>query len=237
MNTGIHLSSLLLFFVLFIPGILNASAPEDKQIRQVKAFTAISVSSGIDLNIEYGQQEKVSVEGDLDEISKIITEVKNGTLHIYKKNKSGLNFGFHSSCEVSVTAKILEALDASAGSEVKGRNQFSGSEFRLNASSGSEVKIDVVYDKIKADASSGSEIHLKGKTRLLEVTISSGSQIDACDLVADIVRADASSGGQACVNAVSELHANASSGGDIDYTGSPKSIDVNKSSGGRVSRD
>jgi Putative auto-transporter adhesin, head GIN domain len=237
MNSRIYLPTLLFFFVLFIPGILNASMPEDKQIRQVKAFTAISVSSGIDLYLEYGQEEKVSVDGDLDEISKIITEVKDGTLYIYKKNKSGLNFGFHNSCEVSVTAKILEVLDASAGSEVKGRNQFSGSEFRLNTSSGSEVKIDVVYDKIKADASSGSEIRLNGKTRLLEVTISSGSEIDACDLAADIVRADVSSGGQACVNAISELHANASSGGDIDYAGSPKSIDINKSSGGRISRD
>jgi hypothetical protein len=237
MNSGIHLSFLFFFIVLFIPGLLNASVPEDKQIRQVKAFSAISISSGIDLYLENGQEEKITVEGDPDEISKIITEVKDGTLNIYKKTHSGFNFRFHNSCKVFVTAKILETLDVSAGSEVKGQNQFTGSEFRLNASSGSEVKMDVAYDKIKADASSGSEIHMKGKTGFLEVSTSSGSEINACDLDANIVRAEASSGGQVCVKAISELHASASSGGNIDYAGSPKSLDINKSSGGRVSRD
>lgn len=237
MKQGITIVLVFFLFALFIPGKLKASSPDDRQSRQVTAFTAISVSSGIDLYLEQGPLEKVAVEGDPDEISEIITEVKNGTLHIYRKNKRILDFNFHNSCEVYVTARILETLDASAGSEVKGQTRFTGSEFRLNSSSGSEVKMDLEYDKIKADASSGSEIHVKGKTQFFEVSASSGSEINACELPAKIVYANASSGGQACVNAVSELHGNASSGGDIDYEGSPGLLDINKSSGGKVSKE
>jgi len=233
------IAPVLSFFllILLLPGISLAGYPDETQTRQVSSFSAIHVSAGIALFLESGTQEKVTVEGKADEIDRIVTEVKNGTLHVYRKGKFGLNFDFHSDCEVHVTAKTLEGLDASSGSEVKASNSFSGNEIRVNASSGSEVTLDLQYDKVYADSSSGSEIHLSGQTKLLDVSVSSGSDIDACEMAAGVVHADASSGGEICVSAGSELHANASSGGDIEYDGNPATVDISKSSGGRVSKN
>jgi len=235
MKTKTIIRTFLLFVVCTLPGLLIASTSDTRQIRQVNSFNAIKVSAGIDLYLEPGTQEKVEVVGDQHEIDEIITEVKNGTLHIYRKGKFGFNFNFHNNCEVYVTAITLNGLDASSGSEVKSTGYFRGSECRISASSGSEVNLNLEYDKLTADSSSGSEIHLQGKTGKLSVSVSSGSEIKACDLTAQVVHADASSGGEACVKAVSELHANASSGGDINYNGKPQMLDVEKSSGGSVS--
>jgi hypothetical protein len=237
MKTLHILKSFIVLSFFLIPVMVNAGNPDEKQTRQVDSFSAIHVSTGIDLYLEYGSQEKVVVEGANDEINEIITEVKDGTLYIHRKNKFGFNFNFHNNCEVYVTAKTLRELDASSGSEVKTSNQFNGDEIKVRASSGSEVKMDLAYDKVKTDSSSGSEIKLKGKTKELDLSVSSGSEINACELTAVIVHADASSGGDACVKATSELHANASSGGDIHYEGSPGIVDVNKSSGGGVSKN
>jgi hypothetical protein len=235
METRTIFRTLLLFVVFSLPGILMASAPETRQNRQVDSFRAIKVSAGIDLYLEPGTREKVEVVGDQQDMDEIITEVKDGTLHIYRKGKFGFNFNFHNNCEVYVTATTLNALDASSGSEVKSTGSFKGKECRISASSGSEVNMNLEYDKVTADSSSGSEIHLQGKTAKLSVSVSSGSEIKACELTAEVVHADASSGGEACVNAVSELHANASSGGDINYNGKPQIKNVEKSSGGSVS--
>jgi len=237
MKTRAFFQPLIILSALALPGLLNAAIPDEKQTRQVGSFTAISVSSGIELTLQCGLQEIVVVEGDHKDAVEIVTEVKDGTLHIYRKNKSGFNLDFHNDCEVHVTAKMLTALDASAGSEVKAANQFSGKEMSVTASSGSEVTLDLAYEKLKADCSSGSEINLKGKTQTLNVSVSSGSEIKACELTAGIVHADASSGGEACVNAISELHANASSGGEIEYKGAPQVVDVHKSSGGSISKE
>jgi hypothetical protein len=233
----LNMRTVFFLLILVIPGMLNAGNPDEKQVRQVNSFSAINISAGIDLKLEFGSEEKVVVEGDHKDLNEIITEVKDGTLYIYRKSKFGFNFGFHNNCDVSVTAKSLRGLEASAGSEVKASNQFSGSEIRVNASSGSEITMDLVYDKVNTDSSSGSEIKLKGKTRELNLSVSSGSEIQACELVAGIVHADASSGGEACVNVTAELHANASSGGDISYEGTPANLDIQKSSGGGVSKN
>jgi hypothetical protein len=235
MQTRNHLRSLLLFVVFTLPGLLMASNPDTRQNRPVDSFSAVKVSAGIDLSLEPGTREKVEVVGDQRDMDEIITEVKNGTLHIYRKGKFGFNFNFHNQCKVYVTATSLNGLDASSGSEVKSTGTFKGQECRVSASSGSEVNLNLEYDKLTADSSSGSEIHLQGKTGKLSVSVSSGSEIKAYELIADVVHADASSGGEACVNAVTELHASASSGGDINYKSKPQILDVEKSSGGSVS--
>jgi hypothetical protein len=235
MKTRTILRTMLLFVVITLPGLLKASNPETRQNRTVGAFNAIKVSAGIDVYLEPGTQEKVEVVGDQREMEEIITETQNGTLHIYRKGKFGFNFNFHNHCAVYVTATALNGVDASSGSEIKSSGTFKGSECKISASSGSEISLNLEYDKLMADSSSGSEINLKGKTGKLSVSVSSGSEIKAYELTARVVQADASSGGEACVSAVSELHANASSGGDINYKGNPQVVDVDKSSGGSVS--
>jgi hypothetical protein len=237
MKTRNSFRTVIILIAFFLPGFLMASPPENKQIRPVGSFNAVKVSAGIDVSLEAGAREKVEIEGDQKEMDEIITEVKDGTLHIYRKNKIGFNFDFHNDCEVHVTVKTLEALEASSGSEVKSKGILSGKGCRIDASSGSEVTLEMEYEKLSVDSSSGSEIHLQGKTNELSVSVSSGSEIKACGLSAGIVHADASSGGGACVKVSSELHANASSGGDIEYEGAPGTLDVHKSSGGRVSKN
>jgi hypothetical protein len=235
MKTKILFKTLLFFVIISLPGLLRAASPDTRQDRQVDSFSAIKVSAGIDLYLEPGPREKVEVVGNQREMDEIITEVKNGTLHIYRKGKIGFNFNLHNHCEVHVTATTLNAIDASSGSEVKSKGPFKGGECRIGASSGSEVNLNLEYDKLTADSSSGSEIHLQGKSRQLNLSVSSGSEIKACELTTEVVHADASSGGEACVRVVSELHAHASSGGDINYEGKPQILNVHKSSGGSVS--
>jgi hypothetical protein len=235
MKTKTIAKAIFLLFAFSLPGFLQAKNPDITEPRTVSSFKAIRVSAGIDLYLEAADHEKVTVSGDRNDVEEIITEVKDGTLHIYRKGKFGFNFNFNNDCEVHVSARTLEALDASSGSEVKSVGTFKSSAFRVGVSSGSEVSLNLDCDKVSADSSSGSEIKLSGRTRMFTLSVSSGSEIDAGNLSAEIVQADASSGGEARVRAAAELHAHASSGGEINYEGKPQTVDAHKSSGGSVS--
>lgn len=227
-------------FIALISFNLTAFAGKSTktQTRHISNFSGIKVSTGIDLYITMGTSEEVKIVADDDIIDKIITEVKDGKLHIYTKS-SGNWFNWNvgnQTREAFVTVKELVSVDASSGSDVRSENTLTGEDLKVRASSGSDVTIDVYYKNIWVDTSSGSDAKLSGKTKTLHAEASSGSDIMAKDLESKICKVSVSSGSDATVNVTDELYANASSGADVRYYGNPSVKDINESSGGDVSK-
>jgi len=227
------------FIAFFSLNLMAANGNSDKtQTRQVSNFNGIKVSTGIDLYITMGTTEEVKIVADDDIIDKIITEVKDGKLHIYtKQSNNWFNWnGGNQTRKAYVTVKELESINASSGSDVSSENTLTGEDLKVNASSGSDVAIDIFYKNVWVDASSGSDAKLSGKVKTLNAEASSGSDIVAKNLESKICKVSVSSGSDATVNVADELYANASSGGDIGYYGNPQVKDINESSGGDVSQ-
>lgn len=233
----------ILFFTLMVLTAtftaVQAGNSQKTETRTVNSFNAIDVSAGIDLYLKMGATEEVKVVADDDVIDEIVTEVKNGTLHIYMK-KGNLfnffNFGSTSTRKVYVTVASLKRIHASSGSDVRSENTLQGDVLEISSSSGSDVVLDVVYKNVSLDSSSGSDIKMSGKAKTVRASASSGSDINARDLEAVIVHANASSGADVVVHATGEIYANASSGGDVGYYGNPAVKNIDESSGGDVSK-
>ena len=214
-------------------GAQSFAKKSDTQVRNVSEFSAIKVSSGIDLYLTQGNSEKVEVKADEDIIDKIVTKVKDGVLHIYLEKN--MNWKWNKSRQAFVTFDDLTAIKASAGSDVYSENSFDLEDLKLDASSGSDIKLtDVVAQKIGLETSSGSDAKISGKVEQFEARASSGSDIDAGNLVSKNCKVRVSSGSDATVHATKSLKADASSGGDIRYKGNPTHRDTNESSGGDV---
>jgi hypothetical protein len=199
--------------------------------RSVSGFDAISVNNGIELLVSQDTFEKVVVEAD-ENIQKILrTEVKDGKLKIFLDENV-----FHAKkMKVYVTVKQLKALEASSGAEVKSGNQIKAENLKIQASSGSEVTMEINCSQVLLDTSSGSDMKISGITQSLKAGSSSGSDLNASKLVAEKGDVSASSGSDLEVNVTKELKANASSGSDIAVRGNPAIRDTNSSSGGDVS--
>jgi len=233
----IKLLTILLFGLATIQTtlLLASQTQGNRQTRQVPGFHGVSVSSGIDLYLTQKNSEEVVVEAESDELDKIITEVEGGILKIYIKEKSWLSINWNNDPrKVYVSFKVLDKLDASAGSDVVSQSAMKLDKLDLDASSGSDVKLELDANEITAESSSGSDISLKGKSSVLFANASSGSDIDAGELQSKKCRANVSSGADIRVYVTEELDASASSGGDIAYSGNPKTKDINESSGGDV---
>ena len=230
-----------LFIITFLTtiGLTNnvfAGNSDETEIRNVRDFNAIKVSTGIDLYLKMGDTEEVKVVADDDIIDKLITEVDDGTLHIYMKKSNWTNWGLTKTRKVYVTIEKLNAVDVSSGSDVQSENTLTGENLKLRVSSGSDLSLDVVYKNLSLDASSGSDAKVTGKVKNFEAQASSGSDINAKDLECVICKVSASSGSDASIRVSDELYAKASSGADIDYYGNPQIKDIDESSGGDVSR-
>lgn len=198
-------------------------------------FTKISVSRGLEVILEQANSVSVEVEADQNLLSHITTKVENGTLVI----TSDVNIYTADAETIRVKMPVIEALEATSGSNIKSngtlKSTSNATTFKAKTSSGSEIDATLEMDAIDAESTSGSTITLSGKTLKFSAASSSGSELNAENLLANQVFAQATSGSSLEVHPLVSLNAKASSGASIDYNGTPKNISKEETSGGSVS--
>ena len=188
---------LLLVFVSTLGLILQAQNEkiiQDKnaEVRNVKGFHGIHVSSGIDLYLTQTNDEAVAISAsDPDVRQRIKTVVEDGFLKIYLEDR-GMHWGWHDmKLKAYVSFKNLDDLNASGGSDIypesnlkvtaSGGSDLHGFDLtadncRISASGGSDARI-TVNKELNVDASGGSDIYYKGSGVIKELRTSGSSSI------------------------------------------------------------
>ena len=225
--------SLILFLTssCFFDGIKGNRQVITEQRNISSDFIAIDASQGIDVYLTTGDRTALRVEADENLHDIIITEVKDGTLHIY----SDKNIWSAKSRKVFVTAQSINEIHADSGAEIRSENTIKAEDLRVSATSGSDLRLDLNVTNLNCKTSSGADARLRGKAVNFTASSTSGSDIKAQDLQAEICKVKVTSGADAYVNVSERLEANATSGGDIKYIGNPKSISENASASGSIS--
>ena len=256
----------LLFAILLLAGFaLNAQEKtsivydENAQVRKVPSFTAISVSSAIDLYLTQSNKNEVAVSATNDEIrDHIITEVVGGTL-IIRLGDNGTWFSWRKwgnyKTKAYVSIKDIDALTASGASTVhlintiespKMRIKLSGaSDFKGNIKAGvlmyqltgaSDYKGQITANSIDIDGSGASSIELIGNVDDLAVEVSGASDAKLYNLTAKGAILRASGASNIGVTVTEILRANSSGASDINYKGNPNVKESNTSGASNIRR-
>jgi hypothetical protein len=256
----------LLFAILLLVGFaLNAQEKtaivydENAQVRKVPSFTAISVSSAIDLYLTQSNKNEVAVSATNDEIrDHIITEVVGGTL-IIRLGDKGTWFSWRKwgnyKTKAYVSIKDIDALTASGASTVhlintiespKMRIKLSGaSDFKGNIKAGvltyqltgaSDYKGQITANSIDIDGSGASSIELTGRVDDLAVEVSGASDAKLYNLTAKGAILRASGASSIGVTVTEILRANSSGASDINYKGNPTVKESNTSGASDIRR-
>ena len=228
---------LFLLLSLILSGIslfpVPASATDtEAQTRKTESFHGIKVCNGIDLYLNQGNSEKITVEADPDIIDDLVTVVEDGILKIYMKKDH--IWRWRTTRKVYVTVKELDMLDASSGSDVESRTPLQMRVLKIEASSGSDIELEVNAGELYLKTSSGSDANIKGTTDFFKASSSSGSDLNAAELKTKVCEVSASSGSDMSVYVTERIKAKASTGADIRYKGNPQEKDIDESSGGDV---
>ncbi|MBT8179847.1 MAG: DUF2807 domain-containing protein [Eudoraea sp.] len=191
-------------------------------------FTVITASEGLDVYVTQDRDFEILVEADENVIDLIGTDIKNGRLKIHAIENIG-----RATKKIYVTLPEITSLRTSSGADLTTREVISADKISLDASSGSDLRVELNADEVSADTSSGASIRISGEANILYADASSGSDIKAGAFEVKTCEADASSGADIRVNVSERLIADASSGADIKYTGKAQ-VKKSKSVSGSV---
>jgi hypothetical protein len=198
--------------------------------RKAESFSGIKVSTGIDVYLKQGNNESISVEADENLHEYILTEVRDGILHVY----TDVNIREAERKRVYVTMKEVNSVRTSSAGDVIGESPIKSDKLDLSASSAGNIKLEVNAKEIEAEISSSGDITLSGDADILEADLSSAGDLNAYDLTVREADVSVSSAGNADINVSEKITARASSAGDINYQGNPRYVDAHSSSAGGV---
>ena len=252
----------LLLFVVFtmtscldllretVEGSGNVIKKEDYDI---SGFSKISIAAGIKAYVKTGDTESIVVEADDNILELIKVEIKGDKLSVYINE----NVKSYKKMDVYITAKQLEAVQASSAANVNvegvinveklscsvsssGNIAISANvtDFQGNASSAGQINIgEMTANKTTLEMSSAAVINIdKGAIENLKANASSAGSLNASDVDSQTSDVSVSSGGSININVIKTLFAEASSGGSVNFKGSPSVEKMNTSSGGSINK-
>ena len=207
------------------------------QKRPVSGFHGIQVSSGIDLYLSQGGDEAVAVSAsDPGYRDRIVTEVRDGILHIYLEDR-----GFHwnwgnRKLRAYVSCKVLDGLGSSGGSDIYIDQPIKSERLEVHLSGGGDLHGKFEVGDLTVNMSGGADSYVSGTAGRLLVRASGGGDYHGYDLVADSCEAHASGGGDIYLTVTRSLTASASGGGDIRYKGNGTVRESHTSGGGSIAK-
>ncbi len=230
---------------------LSGSGKIISRTLSIPDFNSIDASRATKVVISDKINGQIRIEADDNLIDKVIAEVNEGELEI-SIDKSIKNIT-NTHITVTVPANgMIRSLEASSAASITSEVVLQATQFDADASSAAKINVSVQSDKCEIDASSAAKIEMQLQTVTCNVEVSSAAKVElsgsAEKCVADLNSAsklqaekfvvanytiDVSSGAYSSINCTEMLQADATSGGDIDYSGACQTS-ISKSSGGSV---
>lgn len=209
---------------------LAAHASDDSEERQLASFHAVDTSGGIAIVASAAPTQKVEVRASAADRADLLTEVKDGVLHVGWKQHFG--FSSHHSGSVVIAVPKLDDVEASGGAHAT----LSGLALEhAGASGGSSIQAADQKGKLKVELSGGASATVSGAgVDSLAVEGSGGAEFHAFGLPARAVNVSGSGGARFEVQPSDALAVDASGGATVIVHGQPKAVTKDISGGATV---
>jgi len=185
-------------------GIAAIAAPAhaDTRAMNVAKFSAVSVSSMMDVELRQGPQA-VTVEQAQGDFSDLRLEVRNGTLIVGRADgKAERNSPIY---RVVVTAPALNSISAASASDVEGRG--------------------LSFQKLSVSVASAASVNLEGVCKEIALSVSTSGDFMGRRMRCETGRADATTSGEATLWISGTGKATATTGANLTFIGKPKSVE------------
>ena len=206
----------LLLAALTMMGLLaiaqdDVISDKNAEKRNVAGFHAIRISGGIDLYFSQGDEAVAVSAASTSDRDKIVTEVVNGVLKIYMDSH---NWGVRGDRKLKayVSCKVLDALEASGGSDINIKDALKGEKLNLTMSGGSDLRGKFIVGNLAITQSGGSDSYISGSAAELSLIASGGSDFHGYDLLAEEGNIQASGGSDVNYKGAAVIRAKQSSG-------------------------
>jgi hypothetical protein len=199
--------------------IINDANAEKRNV--TPGFTAIKISSAIDLFLSQGGEEGVAVSASEEKYrNRIKTEVTDGVLKIwFEGDPINWSMGSNKKLRAYVSIKTLKKLEASGASDVLITGTLNVDDMEMYFSGASDFKGAINASTLKIRISGASDMTVTGSAGTLNLTAGGASEFKGYDFAVDNCDATASGASDIKITVNKELNASASGASDIRIKG------------------
>jgi len=226
---------LVLFFVVagLVTGIA-AGQSVNKETRNIKGFSRVSLGIAGNLKINIGPEFSVVLEGSRNDLEAVITELTDNRLIIKQEN---WRFNLKDKVNVYITMPEIEGLSVSGSGSAEILDDVKEADrLRLSVSgSGKIFTAGLVVDNLESDISGSGDIIIgsEGNADQAEISISGSGSYRGEDFEIDHLEISVSGSGSCYCKVGDSLEARISGSGNVTYEGKPR-VDARVSGSGHV---
>lgn len=204
--------------------------------RNVRPFTAIKASGGIDIVITEGKVGKLAVSAaDPGARDAIITEVEDGVLHIYYDSDKG-RLKFNRKLRAYIAVENLSSIEASGACDFTISGDLGTKNLQLKLSGASSLAGKLNVTNLSAELSGASTLNIDGHVVNFKVNASGASDVKAYGISSSHVMVNASGASDIRVTAEDSIEAKASGASTIFYRGNPSKVSDKSSGASEINR-
>ncbi len=203
-----------------------------KEDRKLSGFTKVSFGVSGNMYISIGNEFKVTLEGDEDDLEDIITEVSAGRLVIKKEN---WRMNFNEKVIVYITMPELKGLGVSGSGRAEVKDAVKTEDLGLSVSgSGKLYASEVAVSDLNCSISGSGDIVIGGgNVSRADISVSGSGNYEGESAKLETADISISGSGNCLVNVTKSLKAGVSGSGNVTYIGSPN-VDARVSGSGKV---
>lgn len=195
--------------------------------RELGDFNRISMRGIGKLTVSQGREQEVLIEGDKIAISRITTNVSDGTLVIdvgrdwVEKISAGFDFLSANDIRILITVKELHELEVAGAADIE-LNALKTTDLDLKLIGASNVKvIDLKAESLRTEIPGAGKIMVEGKVKDQTITLAGAGNFSAHKLESETAKVILSGVGSAQLWVKKELDVTIAGVGSVEYYGSP----------------
>lgn len=235
--------SLALLGVLILFNQVQVSAQQKKvrgngtvttEVHNVKAFSELELSGVLNVYIEQGDKESVTVETDENLHEYVIIENRGNLLTIDTRKR--ISIKKKNKMNVYVTVRDIDRLKISGVGHVETSGTLRLKDLDLRIKGVGNVTLDLEADNLDARLSSVGSVSLSGKIGKADIENTGVGKLAAYDLHNEVLNLEASGVGKTEVYASKELAIKSRGVGNVYYKGDAVITDLNIGGVGKVKK-
>jgi hypothetical protein len=195
----------------------------------IDLFQEFDAASTVDVELKYGQNQKVEVTGYDNLINLLETEVRRGKWNIdFQENICSEDM------LIRITMSELEGITISGTGDVRTLSPFEQEEMELEISGTGDLDADVNTDQLDIEIRGTGNMTLRGFADKMSIESSGTGNLHAEELEAKQAEVENSGTGDVYIRVTEELEIEASGTGDTEYYGTPASVRTDNSGVGEI---
>ncbi|HEX3008356.1 MAG TPA: head GIN domain-containing protein [Bacteroidales bacterium] len=203
-----------------------------KETRNVSSFNSLDLSISANVLLKQGTEESLILEGDAEDLEKVITEVSGSELNI-KTRPGSWNIG---KITVYLTMKDIKNLKISGSGSIKAETAIKAKDLDMVISGSGNINIaDLSSERLSSVISGSGNINYSGSTstNYSKIVVTGSGNINAEGLSSTDAQVNITGSGNCKVFATDKLDVQITGSGSVQYKGKAL-INANVTGSGKV---